>query len=255
MLKNYHNLKKLEAFVNFGFFTSLGGISKGDYYSLNCNSKSEDKKINIKTNIKLALKKLGIERNRIKLINQIHSKKIFQINNINYKKKISGDGLITMEKKLALGVLTADCAPIFIFDIQKTIICCLHAGWQGTLSNIVNESILKLENKNIKKDNIIAIVGPCLGFKNYEVNKNFKMKFLKKNRSYSKFFKSKNNKKDLFNLRGILNYQLGKSGISEIYNINKDTYIKTNNFFSYRRSTHQKKIKSGRMINIISLRD
>ena len=255
MLMNYHNIKKLESVVNFGFFNSLGGVSKGDYYSLNCNRQSEDNKINVNKNIKIALKKLGIEKKKIKLINQIHSKKIFEVNKSNYKKNIYGDGLITMEKEFALAILTADCAPIFIFDIRKRIICCLHSGWKGTLSNIVSESISKLERKNIKKQDIVAVVGPCLGFRNYEVDKNFKIKFIKKNNFYLNFFKSKNYKKDLFNLRGIINYQLRESGVHKLYNINKDTYNDYNNFFSYRRLSHEKKIKSGRMINIISLRD
>ena len=88
MIKDYYYLKKLEKYVNLGFFKSTGGVSKGDYFSLNCNKNSEDNKINVKKNINIALKKLGLERKKIKLINQIHSKKIFEINNINYKKLI-----------------------------------------------------------------------------------------------------------------------------------------------------------------------
>ena len=81
--------------------------------------------------------------------------------------------------------------------------------------NITKEGIKKIKNKKINKKDIIAVVGPCLGFKNYEVDKKFKSKFIKKNKILSKFFKPKNKNKDLFNLRGLINYQLKKEGISK----------------------------------------
>ena len=135
------------------------------------------------------------------------------------------------------------------------MICCLHSGWKGTLSNIIKKSINKFKEKKIKTYDIVAIVGPCLAFKNYEVDKNFKEKFIIKNNYYSRFFKSKNKNKDLFDLRGLINLQLKKEGIKNIYNIKRDTYDNSSLFFSHRRSTQQNKINTGRMINIIGLKD
>ncbi len=255
MFKNYFNIKKLSNKINFGFFTSLGGSSNGNYLSLNCSKNNKDKKINVKKNINIAIKKLGIENKKLKLINQIHSNKIFLVDKNNFKNELYGDGLITTEKNIALGVLTADCAPIFIYDIQKTIICCLHSGWKGTLSNISKEGIKILKNNNIDISSSVAVIGPCLGFSSYEVNKKFKSKFIKKNKLYEKFFKSKNNIKDLFDLRGLINFQLKMEGLNKIYNIRKDTYKNADIFFSHRRATHQNKLETGRMINILSFRD
>ena len=254
-MQNFININKFVDIVNLGFFTSKGGISKGDFNSLNCSKSNDDKKNNVSKNIKIALNALGIEKKRLKLINQIHSNKIFFINNNNLNKDIYGDGLITENKNIALGILTADCAPIFIFDKKKSIVCCLHSGWKGALNNIVSKGIKKIKRKKIKSQNIIVIVGPCLGFSNFEVDKKFKLKFIKKNRSYQKFFKSKNRNKDIFDLRNLINFQISKEGIDNVFNIRKDTYKNSHIFFSHRRATHQNKIQTGRMINIISLRD
>ena len=254
-MQNFININKFVDIVNLGFFTSKGGISKGDFNSLNCSKSNDDKKNNVSKNIKIALNALGIEKKRLKLINQIHSNKIFFINNNNLNKDIYGDGLITENKNIALGILTADCAPIFIFDKKKSIVCCLHSGWKGALNNIVSKGIKKIKRKKIKSQNIIVIVGPCLGFNNFEVDKKFKLKFIKKNRSYQKFFKSKNRNKDIFDLRSLINFQISKEGIDNVFNIRKDTYKNSHIFFSHRRATHQNKIQTGRMINIISLRD
>ena len=254
-MQNFININKFVDIVNLGFFTSKGGISKGDFNSLNCSKSNDDKKNNVSGNINIALNALGIEKKRLKLINQIHSNKIFFINNNNLNKDIYGDGLITENKNIALGILTADCAPIFIFDKKKSIVCCLHSGWKGALNNIVSKGIKKIKRKKIKSQNIIVIVGPCLGFNNFEVDKKFKLKFIKKNKSYQKFFKSKNRNKDIFDLRNLINFQISKEGINNVFNIRKDTYKNSHIFFSHRRATHQNKIQTGRMINIISLRD
>ena len=254
MLKNYISLKKLEDKVNFGFFTSNGGISKGNYFSLNCSKNNKDNKNNVKKNINIAINQLGIEKKSLKLINQIHSNKVILIKD-NNNEVLYADGLITKNKNISLAVLTADCAPIFIFDSDNRIICCLHSGWRGALSNIVKNCVKMLKKEKIKLNKVFAIVGPCLGYKNFEVNKNFKIKFIKKNKSYNKFFKTKNSNKDLFNLRGLINYQLKKEGVKMIFNVKRDTYKNSDFFFSHRRSTHHNITSTGRMINIICLID
>ncbi len=255
MAKNYINIKKLEKKINIGFFTSMGGVSKGNYSSLNCSRSSKDNINYVNKNINIAIKQLGIKNKKLKLISQIHSDKTYFITKKNYKKKIYGDGLISRDKNISLGVLTADCAPIFIFDKKESVICCLHSGWRGTLQNIVGKTIRKLKNKKIKLNDIIVIIGPCLGVQNYEVDKNFKVKFVEKDRYYLNFFKSKNKMKDLFDLRGLINFQIKYEGVSNIYNIKKDTYKHSQSFFSHRRALHQNKVNTGRLINIISFRD
>ena len=110
------NLKKFNN-ISHGFFNKLGGVSSGIYKSLNCGVGSNDNKKNVKKNLKIVSKKLGIKK-KIFLLNQIHSKKIYFIKKIS-KKKLFGDGLITNTKQLAIGILTADCAPIFFFDPKK----------------------------------------------------------------------------------------------------------------------------------------
>ena len=151
MDKNFLKIKKLENKVSLGFFTSRGGISQSPYFSLNCNKNSKDKKTNVTKNINIALKQLNLTKKKLKLINQIHSNKIVSINNNNFNNKFSGDGLITNQKNIALGVLTADCAPIFIFDINKKIVCCIHSGWKGALSNIVEKGIKLYPNLSMEQ--------------------------------------------------------------------------------------------------------
>ncbi len=251
--KNYFSHAKIKSFVKAGFFTRYGGVSKKENYSLNCSLNNKDAEINVKKNINICLKNLNIKK-KVKFINQIHSNKIIIINKKNINKKYSGDGLITNNKEIALAVLTADCCPIFIFDKSKKYICALHSGWKGALKNIAAKGVEYFVKQKIIKKNIVVLIGPCLSFKNFEVSKDFKNKFISKNKKYSIFFKYKNKDKDLFNLRRLINYQFKELGIKNIHNINRDTFSNKRVFFSYRRES-QKFRDTGRMLNIIAFND
>ena len=107
----------------------------------------------------------------------MHSSKVVHINKSNINKKIEADGMMTSLQNVVLGVLTADCAPIFIYDDKKKFVCCLHSGWKGTLKNISKNAIIFFDKKKINRKNLTEIIGPCLNRKNYKINKIFKKKF------------------------------------------------------------------------------
>jgi len=249
--KNYFSIRQSK--IKHGFFTRLNGLSKKNYKSLNCSFSNGDEKKLVYKNRIIALKNLKLDKKKLVLLNQIHSSKVVEINKKNLNKKIEADGMITSLDEVVLGILTADCAPIFIYDSKSKFVCCLHSGWKGALGNISKNAIKIFDRKKIKRNNLIAIIGPCIGTKNYEVDKNFEAKFINKNMHYSKFFKNKNNLKSFFNLRGIIKFQLTELGLKKIYDINKDTYRNDSLFYSHRRASHKRKKSTGRLINIISL--
>ena len=245
--------KKFEKFNNLrhGFFNSKGGVSSGIYKSLNCGIGSNDKIKNVTINLKIVSKKIGVKK-RIILLNQIHSNKIYFINKIS-KKKLLGDGLITRTKNIAIGILTADCAPILLFDPKKNIIGVLHAGWKGAYKMIGKKMINYFKRKGSKLNNIIAVIGPCISQENYEIKNDFKLNFLKQNSENMKYFKIVKNKV-YFDLRGYIFKQLKNTGIQNIEIIKKDTFNPKNNFFSARRSIRKKNNDYGRNISIIMIK-
>ena len=238
--------------VNHGFFNNKNGFSKGIYKSLNCGMGSKDDKKNIKRNLNYVKKKLNSRNKDISLLLQIHSSKIFFIKK-PLKHKIIGDALITNIKNLPIGILTADCAPILILDEKKKIIAAVHAGWRGAYKNIVIKVLNKLINLGSNKKDIIAVIGPSIGQKNYQVGKKFKEKFLNKSMKNLTFFKSKQ-KKIYFDLGKFIYFQLISFGIKKIDVIRKDTFEKKNNFFSARRSLKRNEPDYGRNISVIMLR-
>ena len=250
-LKNFFFIK--QSHLKHGFFTRLDGLSKKQFRSLNCSSSNDDDKKNVNENRLIAIKNLNLNKKKLILITQTHSSKVIRITKNNLDKNIKADGVITSLNNVVLGILTADCAPVIIYDDKNKFVCNLHSGWKGSLNNISQTDIKLFDKYKIKRKNLTAIVGPCLGVKNYEVDKNFQRMFIEKNIKYTKFFRYKNKKKSYFNLRALINYQLSELGLKKIYNINRDTYSSENLFYSHRRSTHKGEKTTGRLINLISL--
>ncbi len=243
--------KKLKKFKNIKhyFFSRNNGFSKGLYKSLNCGRGSGDKKMNIKKNLKYIAKKMNTNYQNLILMHQTHSNKVIEIK--SGRKKIYGDAMITKNKKFALGVVTADCVPILLFDKRNKVIGCIHAGWKGAFNGIIEKTI-----KNIKKigteNEIFASVGPCIGKYSYEVDISFYKMFLAKSKKNRNYFLNKNKTKKYFDLRKFVHNKLLNLKV-KVDHINRDTYKEKKNFFSFRRSLKLKQNDYGRCISVISM--
>ena len=246
--------KKLIKFkdIRHGFFNREGGVSKGIYKSLNCGPGSKDKIKNIKKNIEKVCKKIGCNKKNLILLDQVHSNIVHNVNRVT-KKKLKGDSLITGKKGIALGILTADCAPVFIYDPINNLISALHAGWKGAFKQIISKTIKKFKIKGSNLNDLIVVIGPCISKNNYEVKRDFLNKFIVKEKSNKNFFNYKNNK-IFFSLNDFIKKSFLDLGIKNIEIIKKDTYILSNNFFSARRSLKEKLNDYGRNISVIMIK-
>tara|TARA_B100001057_G_scaffold494568_1_gene591414 strand:- start:7 stop:765 length:759 start_codon:yes stop_codon:yes gene_type:complete len=246
------NLKKIKN-LKHGFFNRNGGKSKNIYKSLNCGPGSKDLPSNVKKNLEIVKKKISKSASDIFLLNQIHSNKFIFINK-NYKIKIrpKADAVITNQKKLPIAVLTADCVPILIYDNKKKIIAAIHAGWKGAYKNIIGKVLKFMIKIGSRPKNIIASIGPSISVRNYEVQEDFKRKFMKKNKKNVRYFKRYNDKL-YFDLPNYVYSSLLENKIKKIETIKVDTFDKKNNFFSARRALSLNHNDYGRNISIIML--
>ncbi len=247
--KKLSKIKKLK----HGFFNSKGGFSKNIYKSLNCGPGSKDKPSNIRKNLELVRKKIKNSARAIFLLNQIHSNKFIYVDEkYQFKSKPKVDAVITNQKNLPIAILTADCVPILIYDSQRKIIAAIHAGWKGAYKGIVDKVIKFMLKKGSKPQNITAVIGPSISINNYEVQNDFKNKFLKKDRRNKIFFRIKQNKL-YFDLSNYVKSMLLKNKIKKIENVKIDTFDFKNKFFSARRALSLKHDDYGRNISIIML--
>ena len=243
-------LKKIKK-VSHCFFSRKNGFSKGIYEGLNCGRGSKDNKKNIQKNLKFVAKTMAVERSKLILMHQTHSNKVTEITKKNYKKIIIADAMITQMRNLAIGVVTADCVPIIFCDNKSQVAGCIHAGWKGAFTGVIENTFKKVKRLNLKSK-IYASVGPCIGNKSYEVDVKFYKMFVSKSWKYKIYFKDKNKTKKLFNLRKFVTDKLLKLGI-KVDHVNKDTFSEKSNFFSYRRSFKLKQKDYGRCISTVRL--
>ena len=246
--------KKLQKFENLKhcFFSRKNGFSKGCYASLNCGLGSGDKKENVLKNLNFVSQKIGCKDESLITLNQTHSNEVVHFENeSSVKNKLPGDAIVTKIKNIGIGILTADCAPILLYDPQKEIIGCIHSGWKGALNGIINNTITKFKELNSKIENLIAVVGPCIGKESYEVKINFYEKFVDRNLKYAEFFNKISDERYIFDLRRFINNEIYNLNIKNIENISMNTFLKKEFFFSHRRSCLNKEQDYGRCISVI----
>ncbi len=161
-------------------------------------------------------------------LKQIHSSRIFLVNEFFPRKGVMGDGLITGKKALPIGVKTADCYPVFIFDKNFRVVSVLHAGWRGTRLKIVYKAVKIIRDYlGIPPGNLVAAFGPGIGAENYEVGEDVARFFdvgvvRKDGKIFLDLFKE--NKR-----------QLEDAGVREILPPPGDTFKDSSLFYSYRR--------------------
>ena len=231
----------------------MGGKSSGIFKSLNCGPGSSDKKKCVQKNLKIVRNKFKTKSKKIILLNQVHSNKFYYVSKYSkFKNKFEGDALVTEKRGTPIAVLTADCAPILIFDEKKKMIAAVHAGWKGAYKGIIKKVVEFMIKKGCSPKNITAAIGPCISSNNYQVREDFIRKFVKKDKKNIIFFKKTKNK-NYFNLNKYVHFQLKSLDIKKIDIINKDTFNAKNNFFSARRSISRNESDYGRNISIIMI--
>ncbi|MES2962049.1 MAG: peptidoglycan editing factor PgeF [Pseudomonadota bacterium] len=215
-----------------------------------------DRAIADREDLRRALCQKGFEHDAIQFVNQIHSADVITI---DAHSKVHGDqnlpkadAIITNLEKVVIGVFTADCAPIFLYDEEKKVVAVVHAGWKGAKSGVIKSTIAEMEKLGAK--NIVAIIGPMIQQKSYEVSQEFFDDFTSEDEGNKIFFMDGEKAgKHMFDLPSYVEKKLREEGILEIENSGIDTYENEKEFFSYRRSTHRGEVDCGRNISVIVL--
>ena len=244
-LKKFGNLKHC-------FFSRKNGVSKGYYESLNCGLGSDDKKENVSKNLELVAKTITCSKESLITLNQQHTNQVVHFDSDkSVKNKLVGDAIVSEVKNIGIGILTADCAPILFYDYKKKIIGCAHAGWKGALSGIIKNAVKKFNELNSNNNDLIAVVGPCIDKKNYEVKADFLEKFISRDKNNENFFEKTDNEKYFFDLRSFINKELSNLNIKNIDNIKMDTFSEKEFYYRYRRSRLNREQDYGRCISVI----
>ncbi len=249
----YHaaNLARLPGIAH-GFFGREGGVSDGVYASLNCGPGSRDDPAKVKENRARATTALAPDA-RLVTLAQIHSHKVHVVDTgWDAARHPEGDAMVTTSPGLALGIQTADCAPILFADGRAGVIGAAHAGWKGALTGVLEATIAAMEELGAKRGQIAAAIGPSICKDNYEVGGEFRETFLAQDPANAGFFTARDGR-FRFGLPAYVLDRLARAGIADAADLGLCTYPPENRFFSFRRTTHRGEPDYGRQISVILL--
>jgi YfiH family protein len=242
----------LLAGTRHGFFTRRGGASSGIYAGLNCGPGSRDQREAVALNRARVAAALEVAPERLLSLHQVHSADVVVAGPDGWSERPRADGAVTTTPGLALGVLTADCAPVLFSDPEAGVAGAAHAGWRGALDGVLEATVAAMERLGARADRVRAAVGPTISQRAYEVGPEFLELFRAEEAGYDRFFVPGSGDRLRFDLPGFVLERLRAAGLQAAW-IGACTYSEPERFFSYRRSVHAGEPDYGRLISAIRL--
>ena len=239
--------------------TRHGGHSTGNYAELNINRYCGDNSEDIEKNLEDLCRELGVDKERVIMPHQTHGTEVMQIGAdfLSLSATVKGmilegvDALITDVKDVCIGVSTADCIPILIYDCAHHAAAAVHAGWRGTAKRIACKAVKMMEvSFGSRPEDLTAVIGPGISIDAFEVGDEVYAEF--EAAGFNMADISRKEDKWHINLPECNRRQLAAMGLKE-NNINVSgvcTYNNSNDYFSARKLGTE----SGRIFTGIILR-
>lgn len=243
--------------IAHGFFGRTGGVSEGLYASLNCGPGSRDARANVIENRRRVLEKLaGGADAKLVTLYQIHSPHAVAVTAPwEIGEQPQADAMATNVPGIALGILTADCAPVLLADNEAGVIGAAHAGWKGAAGGVIAAVVKAMEELGASRARIRAAIGPAISQTNYEVGPEFRTHFVEMDSAHARFFEAGSRPDHWqFDLEGFVADRLAEAQIRDVERLATCTYADADAFFSYRRTTHRGEPDYGRDISAIMLK-
>ncbi len=224
--------------------TRLGGYSQPPYHTFNLSLATCDyQELVLKNRAKLK-QDLSLPENPFRL-KQEHTSTVIMIGQDRLSTPVVADASYTKISGKICAVLTADCVPILVCDLDGKIVAAIHAGWKGIANGVVESTIKAMDSDPAK---LLAWLGPAIGPKAFQVNEDLIEIFCNQDDQNRSAFTQINN--DFFaNIYQLASICLHRVGITKIYGGEYCTFTQDNLFYSYRRDGE----KSGRMASLIWL--
>ncbi|WP_338332884.1 peptidoglycan editing factor PgeF [Acetobacter sp. LMG 32666] len=237
-----------------GFFTREGGVSSGPYASLNCSTRSGDTAENLAQNRARVASHMGVQANCLLGVTQVHGPAVVTATTAwPAGSGAEADALVTNNPDLAIGVITADCAPVLFSTAQGTIVGAAHAGWRGALSGVLEATIEAMLALGATREDIHAVVGPCIAQESYETAEDMHTTITSTDRQAAQFFTpGKRAGHYQFDLAGWCVFRLQRARIKHAAALDVDTLMDESRFFSHRRRTLAGGGPIGHQISVIA---
>ncbi len=241
--------------VPHGFFTRNGGVSEGPFASLNCSLSGQDDRARVLENRARAAQALGADPAQLVGLTQVHGAHVATVTTAwRPGEGPRADAMVTAQPGIALGIVTADCAPVLFADVTAGVIGAAHAGWRGAVGGVLEATIAAMLALGATLKGIEAAVGPCIAQPSYEVAADLRDAVLAHNQADARFFGAGlRPERWQFDLAGYCAARLAASNIASVRVTGHDTLADPARFFSHRRRTLANAGPIGHQISVITL--
>lgn len=240
-------------FLRHAFFTRVGGVSQGLYATNNCGPGSGDAAAAVRENRARCMGRLDLPADRLTTCYQIHSAEAVVVEQPwRLEDAPRADAMATATPGVALGILTADCAPVLFADTRARVVGAAHAGWRGAHGGVLEATLQAMGKLGARPRDMVAAIGPCIAQRSYEVGPDFPAAFLAEDPVNQDFFAPAPRAGHwLFDLPGYITKRLGDAGVGLIQRCPNDTFAEEDRFFSYRRACLRGESDYGRGLSVI----
>jgi YfiH family protein len=218
------------------FCTRRGGVSEGAYATLNCGLSGEDRPEHVRENRARAARAAGADPALLVGLYQVHGPDVVTVHERwGDDERPRADAMVTRTPGLALGVVTADCAPVLFADRAAGVVGAAHAGWRGAVAGVLEATVAAMEALGAERGRMVAAVGPCIGGRSYEVGPDLRGAVLKAGGDAGALFAESGPGRWLFDLAGYCASRLAP--LCRVEGVSADTLADERRFFSHRRRT------------------
>ncbi|MDE2333412.1 MAG: peptidoglycan editing factor PgeF [Rhodospirillales bacterium] len=238
--------------VPHGFFTREGGVSDGPFASLNASLSGADDRARVLENRARAARALGADPALLVGLTQVHGADVATVT----EPWAPGagpraDAMVTAQPGIALGIVTADCAPVLFADAAQGVVGAAHAGWRGALAGVLEATVAAMVALGARESHIAAAIGPCIAQASYEVGADLRDAVLARDLADERFFAAGRAGHWQFDLPGYCRARLLAAGVAA-HITGHDTRADEARFFSHRRRTLSGGGPIGHQISVIA---
>ncbi|WP_149536011.1 peptidoglycan editing factor PgeF [Siccirubricoccus phaeus] len=222
-----------------GFFTRRGGVSEGPWAALNCSLSGQDDIEKVRENRRRAMAAFGLDRPALHGLKQVHGPEVAVVEEGWAEGQgPAADAMVTRRPGLALGIVTADCAPVLFAEPAAGVIGAAHAGWRGAVGGVLEATVAAMEALGARRDRLLVAIGPCIGRESYEVGPDLREAVLASGPGHDRcFVPGRREARWQFDLPGYCATRLAALGLAGIAALGRDTLAEEARFFSHRRRT------------------
>jgi len=213
-----------------GFTDRLGGVSEGRYASLNLGRRWGDDPAAVAENYRRVTAAAGFRLENLRQVVQVHGARVLRACDVASESQADALWVHRDDGPLVAGVLTADCVPILLTDLEGTVAAAVHSGWKGTVADIAAATVRVL-SEHVAPATMLAAIGPCIEVESFEVGEEVAAQFP------GEFVRHAEGRRPHVDLVATVRAQLVAAGVpaGAISRVGGCTFSDPGRYFSYRR--------------------